>query len=972
MSDHRRRRLGAWSIIWLSGLWLCPPMGAVLGADQPGGTRAKAGDRAFVDITDQAGVRHRHQKPILDQKLNNIMAWMASVGASVAAEDYDRDGDIDLYVTNSRLNTPNRLFRNNGRGRFVDVAKEAGVAGANDEVLLFGMGASFQKDLDGRIVSKRLLEELSKQGISVSQEGAISVVEAGRRWRLIDPGQSYTVVKENGRLNVYQNRGTSMDAVWGDYDNDGHRDLYVVKWGWNILYRANGDGTFSDVTDQAGVGDRGNGNTAVWFDYDGDGWLDLYVGNYFRYVHLWSLKDALQMHEDFETARDAGPNVLYRNNGDGTFQDVSKELGVDDTGWTLDCGVADYDNDGDMDLVNANDFGQDRVFRTNADGTFTNVTDEAIGWDTHKGMNVAFGDYNNDGWLDLYITNIWTKEYVKEGNQLYRNMGNATFSDVSFETNVYDGGWCWAGRFWDYDNDGDLDLMVANGYISADPDSEYFKDLAITVTKEGFNSCDARMWPPLGNKTFAGYEPSRVWRNEGNEVFVEVAEQLGLADIRDGRGLAIADFDNDGDLDVYISNQGQDSVLYRNDIGNQNNWLQIDLVGTNCNRDAVGTRVTVVAEGLRQIREVDGGNGDHSQCPHRLHFGLGRRKSIDYVEIRWPTGYVERKEKVKPNQFLSFTENTPAAFLAERKRWKEAEVEAWRREQEKQRSKSVASGDGAGSGDDQPHDWAETADFKKEYLRFKQAVSKNPKDARTRHDFAVLLDRQGRKSAALGELEKAVEIDPGSMLYSNTYRGLVRRYGHLYYDRSIRFFEDLVEKHPGLLMSGLNKALAYVDKMPYPKLGIVHQGILSNKSIAELDRLLALNPKCWAAKFIRGMNHLHWPRKLEHAPMAIGDFTELIALQKSLPPEKQRNFFALAHVGLGDSYVKNRDKGFEENLTKARETWEAGLAEYPDSPELQKRLELIDKSVEELVGYVKELRGLGDPVDTDLSRIWVE
>jgi hypothetical protein len=534
----------------------------------------------FVDVTGKAGARHRHHKPLLDRKLDRIMPWMASVGASAAAADYDDDGDIDLYLTNSRLGQPNRLFSNKGDGTFVDVAEKAGVAKANEE------------------------------------------------------------------------HGTSMDAVWGDYDNDGHLDLYVVKWGRNILYRADGDGTFTDVTEKAAVGDLGNGNAAIWFDYNDDGYLDLYVGNYFREVDLWNLNDSRQMHEDFETARDAGANALFRNDGDGTFTRVGRDLGVNDTGWTLDVGAADYDNDGDQDLVLANDFGQDRIFRTNADGTFTNVTDAAIGWDTHKGMNVDFGDYNNDGWLDLYITNIWTKEYVKEGNQLYRNMGDGTFNDVSFETGVFDGGWCWAGRFWDYDNDGDLDIMIANGYISGDPEHEYFTDLAKSVTKPGFDPIDARNWPEMGDSTFAGYEPSRVWRNEGNEVFKEVAADLGLADVRDGRGLAIADYDNDGDLDVYISNQGQDGVLYRNDLGTRNNWLQLELTGTNCNRDAIGTRVKLVSGDLTQIREMDGGNGDHSQNPHRIHFGLGQRKTIDFVEVRWPTGYVERFENVEPNQIL--------------------------------------------------------------------------------------------------------------------------------------------------------------------------------------------------------------------------------------------------------------------------------------------------------------------------------
>ena len=375
----------------------------------------------------------------------------------------------------------------------------------------------------------------------------------------------------------------------------------------------------------------------------------------------------------------------------------------------------------------------------------------------------------------------------------------------------------------------------------------------------------------------------------------------------------------------------------------------------------------VVSEGLSQIRELDGGNGDHSQCPYRLHFGLGQREKIDYLEIRWPTGFVERFENVKPNQLVKYTENTPKAFLEERRLFKEAQIEAYQLEREREKESTAAADTG-----EPDLSWEEQAAFKKEYLDLKQSVLTDPSDPARRYEFAMLLDKRGRRSAALGELEKAIQLDPDAMLYANTYRMLVRRYGHRYFDRSIRFFEDLVEQHPKKTMPRLNKALAYVDKMPYPKLGIVSQGKLSNRSLAELDIILELDPDCWTAKFIRGMNHLHWPRKLNHAPLAIKDFTELIELQRSLPAEKQREYFGFGFVGLGDSYVKNRESGYEESMAKAVETWRNGLKEYPNLEDLRLRLEMAERSEEELIDYIKHLRGLEDPVDTDLARVWVE
>jgi len=881
---------------WMTWVLLAGVLdGAV--SDLQGASGMATTHKPFVDITGAAGVRHRHEKVVLDPKLDRIMPWMASIGAAAAACDYNQDGWIDLYVTSSKLGSLNKLYRNNGDGTFTDVAGPAGVARAN--------------------------------------EGSASI-----------------------------------DAVWGDYDNDGWPDLYLVRWGTNLLYHNNGNGTFTDVTVQAGVGHVGNGSCAIWFDYNDDGLLDLYVCDYFRPVDLFHLADTRIMHEDFETARDGGPKILYRNNGNGTFTDVTREAGVADTGWTLDVAHGDYNNDGYQDLFLANDFGPDKVFRNNGDGTFTDVSDVTIGWDTYKGMNAELGDFNNDGWLDFYVCNIYTKEYVKEGNRLHRNMGDGTFKDISFEAGVFDVGWAWAGRFWDYDNDGWLDIMVANGYISANPKEEYFAKLATTVTRPNFDPIDAMNWPVMGDATFAGYEPKRVFHNEGNETFKEVAAELGLADTRDGRGLAIFDFDNDGDLDVYMSCQGQEGVFWRNDLGNQNHWLEVDLKGTHSNRDAIGARLTVVCGDQKYTREVNGGNGDHSQVPFRQHFGLAQAQVIDQLQIRWPNGWIEKHDHLKPNQILKFVESAPASFLAERKRFKEALIEG--RKQELAREKERAEAAARTPQKEEALDWSKVTAFKRDYLRCKTAVEKQPHHAPARYEFAVLLDRQDRQTAALGELEKAMLLDPERLLYANTYRTWIRRYGATYYDRSIRFFEDLTDRHPGKLMPALNKALAYVDKMPYPKLGIVAQGKLSSRSIETLDGILKADPECWAAKFVVAMNHLHWPRKLNHAPLAIQHFNELITLQQRLPPEKRRDHFALGYVGLGDSCVKNIDQGQEANLAEAGKAWEAGLALYPHSADLKKRLELLAQSPDAIIQFVTNLRSLKNPVDTDLNLIWVE
>jgi len=521
------------------------------------------------DISHQAGVAVTHQKVLLDHKLDNIMPWMASVGAAVSAADYNNDGFIDVFVSSSGHNTACHLFRNNGDGTFTDVAAQAGVADLNRE-------------------------------------------------------------------------GGVMDAVWGDFDNDGWPDLYVVKWSApNQLFRNNRDGTFTDITGSSGTGYRGNGNAAIWFDYNEDGQLDLYIGNYFRPENdLWHLHTTHIMHDDFEHARNAGPNVLYRNNGDGTFTNVAPQLGVDDRGWTLDVGACDLFNTGHMDLYLANDFGQDMIYKNNGDSTFTNVTTHALPIDTRKGMNVDFADLDGDGYPDIYVANITKPGYLVEGNFLWHNNRDGTFTDIAPTLWVDQGGWGWGGKFVDLDNDGVMEIVALNGFVSAGS-GDYWFQLGTMATTPGIVIDDSRNWPPIGNDSISGYEHSRLFAKQGDH-YVDIAEEAGMTDLYDGRGLCIADYDNDGFPELFVANQGAPFLLYKNYPQQRNHWLGLRLIGTGrSNRDAIGARVTVTAGGHRRVKWVDPGSGFASQSDRRLVFGLGALKSIDTIEIRWPDGRVE-------------------------------------------------------------------------------------------------------------------------------------------------------------------------------------------------------------------------------------------------------------------------------------------------------------------------------------------
>jgi hypothetical protein len=428
----------------------------------------------------------------------------------------------------------------------------------------------------------------------------------------------------------------SADSLWFDFNNDGAPDLLVVRFGHNQLYQNLGKGRFKDVTREAGLDRYLNSITAIAFDYDHDGFVDLLVGNYFQPVNLFNPETPRFFPESFETANNGGGITAFHNERNGRFTDVTEKIGLKASGWTLDLGHGDANNDGWDDLYVACDFGTDRFFVNNGDGTFRDATEKSIGFDTKKGMNAEWADYDNDGLLDIYVTNI-TDEYMKEGNFLWRNNGNLTFTDVSRETGTYDTGWGWGAKFFDYDNDGWLDLYVMNGWVSAGPEN-YVPDIFKMVVTPNIDFADARNWPPMGDKSLSGYQTKKLFHNERGQAFTEQAKRHGLDSTRDGRGIAIADFDNDGRLDVFVANANSEPFLYHNVMPRGAHWAEFALVGTKSNRAAVGAQVRATIGGRTYLRFVDGGNGFAGQSTTRVHFGLGANTTIDSLEVRWPSG----------------------------------------------------------------------------------------------------------------------------------------------------------------------------------------------------------------------------------------------------------------------------------------------------------------------------------------------
>jgi len=452
---------------------------------------------------------------------------------------------------------------------------------------------------------------------------------------------TFTDVTEKAGLGGAGHYGQGV-AV-GDFDNDGYPDLYVTGYGRAILYHNNGDGTFTDVTAKAGVADEGGWSTSAgWFDYDKDGWLDLVVTNYVEWTsktNLWCGERRPGYRSYCNPGNYKGQKTkLYHNNHDGTFTDVSDSSGVgkpESKGMGV--VLADFNNDGWPDIAIANDTWPNFLFLNKHDGTFEDlslVSGLAASEDGRyeAGMGIDAADVDGDGWLDVYITHL-----DFELNRLYHNNHDGTFDDYTYRSGIGNKAILLSGvsmKFLDYDNDGWNDIVQLNGAM-LDNIHLYHSEVSYK-------------------------EPLLMFRNLGKGQFEKVSDSLGPDFLRPvaGRGIATADYDNDGDIDIAINSRGDYPELLRNDGGNLNHWLEILLIGTRSNRDGIGASLKLTSEGFVHVEQSKGGMSYMSASDPRIFFGLGKRTKIESLEITWPSGQVDKLTGLAVDRIIAVKEGT--------------------------------------------------------------------------------------------------------------------------------------------------------------------------------------------------------------------------------------------------------------------------------------------------------------------------